>query len=473
MTRDMSNIVENKVLAKSFEDFESFLHDRNLPVDGIVAGPEERFRVMTAIPDFIDSLPIEVRKDARYLSKFIAGAAVGLFDASLNFVWNEVVVNLRKKAIAYGLDLFYDEAVGGKNRVDYNTEEDLPGLKDRTLLDTCLKLELLPELVYKKLVHILEMRNDIGSSHPNHYSINSYELLGWLQTCVQDVLTAEVSKSAITIQQIVANVRKSTEVFDRTIIVQFAESLKDVSKVLVSNLLATLFSMYVSKDVNSTIKNNILSLAPYVWKESTDSKKYDLGLRVDFYKANLDVEKNSAAEEFFEICDGKRYLSLNERTVQLDSLCDSLRRAHYGWDNYFNEVPFAREIMSYIKKSEDIPKEREEKLIETIVICRLGRNVAYCNGVSPNGKPYYDNFLELLTRTHVIILLQILMKPEVCSNFDGEIISSNLREILQMIKKPTLGERLNEIVDFMLKQERTSNLRMNKEFGELAKGILI
>ena len=357
--------------------------------------------------------------------------------------------------------------------MDYKTEEDLPGLKDRTLLDTCLKLELIPELIYKKLVHILEMRNDIGSSHPNIYSINSYELLGWLQTCIQDVLNAEVSKSAITIQQIVANVRKSTEVFDKTVIIQFSESLKDVSKALVSNLLTTLFSMYVSKDMDSTIKTNILSLAPYVWKESTDSKKYDLGLRVDFYKANLDTERISAAEEFFEVCDGKRFLSLNERTVQLDYLCDSLRCAHYGWDNFFNEVPFAREIMSYIKKSEDIPKEREEKIIETMLICRIGRNVSYCNGVSPNGKLYYDCFFELLTRTHVIILLQILMKPEISGGLDRGIVVSNLKEILQIVRKNALGERLNEIIDFILKQETASDLKKNKFFGELAKGVLI
>ena len=29
--------------------------------------------------------------------KFVVGAAIGLFDASLNYVWNEVVLNLRKK----------------------------------------------------------------------------------------------------------------------------------------------------------------------------------------------------------------------------------------------------------------------------------------------------------------------------------------------------------------------------------------
>jgi hypothetical protein len=137
---------------------------------------------------YIESLPVDVKREARYLSKFVVGAGIGLFDYSLNAIWNEVVLDLRKKAIAYGIDIFFDSAVGGKARDFYKTEEDLASLKDSVLLDTCRKLELIANTTYKKLKHILEMRNDIGISHPTNYSINAFELLGWLQTCVQDVL---------------------------------------------------------------------------------------------------------------------------------------------------------------------------------------------------------------------------------------------------------------------------------------------
>lgn len=33
--------------------------------------------------------------------------------------------------------MFFNEAVGGKLRENYETEEDLAGIKDKTLLDTC------------------------------------------------------------------------------------------------------------------------------------------------------------------------------------------------------------------------------------------------------------------------------------------------------------------------------------------------
>ena len=211
MENELQSKKEQTLITTDFSKFETYLSELNLPTDNIIASPEERFRIMNAMPEFITSLPPEVTKDARYLSKFIAGAAVGLFDASLNFVWNEVVINIRKKVVLYGLDLFFDEAVGIDTRSEYKTEDDLSGIKDRTLLDTCLKLELISDIVHNKLVHILDMRNNIGASHPTQYSINSYELLGWLQTCINEVLNQNASDSAITVKKIITNIKKTTE----------------------------------------------------------------------------------------------------------------------------------------------------------------------------------------------------------------------------------------------------------------------
>jgi hypothetical protein len=50
------------------------------------------------------------------------------------------VLNLRRKAAVYGLEIFFDAAVGGsKAREHYKTEDDLASLKDSVLLDTCRK----------------------------------------------------------------------------------------------------------------------------------------------------------------------------------------------------------------------------------------------------------------------------------------------------------------------------------------------
>lgn len=84
-------------LSTGFTAFETYLQSFGLPTDNVIAPPEQRQLIMDLLPSLLKRLSPEVKKDARYISKFIAGSAVGLFDASLNFVWNEVVVNIRKK----------------------------------------------------------------------------------------------------------------------------------------------------------------------------------------------------------------------------------------------------------------------------------------------------------------------------------------------------------------------------------------
>lgn len=182
MSSELITKEEGMLLVPDTTKFEQYLDYLGLPTENIIADISERGVIQNNLPAFIESLDPETKKNARYLSKFVAGAAIGLFDASLNYVWNEVVINLRQKCVMYGLDMFFDAAVGGSKREFYNTEDDLSGLKDNTLINTCRKLELISEIVYTKLHHILTMRNDIGASHPNSYSINAYELLGWLQT---------------------------------------------------------------------------------------------------------------------------------------------------------------------------------------------------------------------------------------------------------------------------------------------------
>lgn len=126
-----------------------FLDEIGLPTDNILAPNSERSVIGQNLATVIEGLPPEARQDARYLSKFVVGAGFGLFDYSLNSIWNEVVVNLKKKAVLYGIDIFFDSATGGsRNREFYQTEDDLGSLKDSVLLDTCRKLELISDTTY-------------------------------------------------------------------------------------------------------------------------------------------------------------------------------------------------------------------------------------------------------------------------------------------------------------------------------------
>ncbi|MFT6240910.1 MAG: hypothetical protein ACJAQT_003003 [Akkermansiaceae bacterium] len=422
-------------LAAETNVYTSYLAQVGLPTDNIIATTEERSIVATNLPAFLNTLPAEEKRDARYLAKFVGAASVGLFDASLNYIWNEVVLNLRKKTEIYGIDLFFDAAVGGKNRAAYKDESNLDGIKDIVLLDTCLKLELISEVVYRKLDHILTMRNEVAASHPNVESIGGFELLGWLQTCVKDVLQDRPSDSAIRIRSLTTNIKERTTIVDDATRDQFAGELKNLSLPHVHNLLITFFGIFASPDTDQILRKNISIFAPFLWSHSEDRLKYRVGSMIDGYRTNLDEARLKRGQEFLAVVEGRAFESLPARIVVLQNFATQLSDAHNGRDNFYNEPPIMSGILSYCTKSTDIPKDLLPTLIPVVLSCRLGRGLSYNDGVSPSGRPLYDQFLGLLDDEGIVPSLITLCSPNMSSKLTNSICQKHLGDILMRPRK--------------------------------------
>ncbi|MBW5818886.1 hypothetical protein H0I68_14445 [Yersinia kristensenii] len=465
---------ETGVLSTDSTKFEAYLAQLGLPTDNIIASLPERQIIEKNLSVFIDSLPLEVKRDARYLSKFVAGAAIGLFDASLNYVWNEVVLNLREKVVLYGLDMFFDAAVGGTRRELFSTEEDLSGVKDNTLINTCRKLELISEIVYTKLNHILTMRNDIGASHPNSYSINAFELLGWLQTCVQDILNDKPSTSAIQIKSFIENLKKSTEVLDDATIRSMERPLNELSLPNTDNLLNSIFGIYNADATGNVVRKNISLFAPQIWDKSSDNVKYKLGISIDGYRNNLHNGKHMLGVEFLTFCNGNRYQSLDSRIIFLDGHADDLLDARYSRDNFYNEPQHMQKILSFLKTENDIPVERVQKIIKIVLICRIGKGVPYNSGVSPAGKPLYDQLFGMLGDQNIINVLIAMHSNEVRVNLDNKYCQLHMLNVLNMLRANARSERIQEILDFLIKNGSILHkVHIDNRYKELAKNHMV
>lgn len=457
----------NELVADSTK-FESYLESLSLPTTNVIASTEERKIVGENLPTFLNSISDDDKAEARYLSKFVGATAIGLFDAALNYVWNEVVVNLRKKAIMYGIDLFFDAAVGGKNREFYSTEEDLGGLKDQVLLDTCRKLELNSDVVYRKLVHILTMRNEIAASHPNVERIGGYELLGWLQTCVKDVLQDKPSESAIQIQSIIQNIKAATEPVNAQNLGHFEAGLKNLSTAHIHNLLITLFGMFLADGSSQVLRKNVALLATPLWSHSLDAVKTKLAARIDGYRSNLQEDKVSRAKEFLTLVDGLHFESLPAKIIALEGLVRDLNEAHAGWDNFYNEPPIMKEILAYVKTDTEIPAEVKPQLIEAVLKCRIGNGVNYNKGVSTAGKPLYANFLKLLDDDGKAIAIWYLYQPHINSRLYNDNCKAAMHQMLVDIKETIISERLTEAVDFLISDiDSAHKANKNKTFVNL------
>lgn len=472
-----TEIVEsNNALVEQVVRFESVLKEWGLPSENIIASVDERKDIMMMLPGLIASIPDEQKRNATYLSRFVAGAAIGLYDAALNYVWDEVVLSLRKKIVYYGLDTFYDNAVADKVRDQYQDEEDLRGIKDRTMLETLKKLEWVSNVVYLKLCHILDMRNQIGASHPNTYDINSFELLGWLKTCVTEVINDQPSSSAVHIREIIEQIKKSTKLLDNVTIESIGNAVAQFSSAMAGTLLRSLFSLYVADSTTIEARNNILLLTKAIWGYCRDDIKYDLGEKKLFFRNNLQRDKEALAFKFMENCNGLSYLSLTEKSLIISNLCDELYSVHNAYDNYYHEPPIARGIMKLISSASDIPKDREVKLINTFLECRIGREVSYCNGVSQGAVAYYDDLFKMLNEEQIITTL-VELKHHMTSIYSGDSIrAKNTRKIIDLLNRKDLSDRICEILNYIVEFDNRcmiQNVYKDKEFKDMSAGILL
>lgn len=470
---DTPEVTHNEISALPVQKIIDFLEVLGLPSDNIIAEAGQRVIMNKNLPDYILSLPDDVKRDARYLSKYVVGAGFGLFDYSLNAVWNEVTIALRVKAITYGLDIFFDAAIGAKLREAYKNEDDLGGLKDIVLLDTCKKLELISETTYKKLAHILDMRNDIGISHPTNYTINAYELLGWLQTCVEDVLLDQPSEAAIQVKAFIDNLKNEAKVLESSRIASVLPNIKKLSSLQCGRILTTLFGLYVSIDTSQTLRKNIALIAPTLWAHSHDDAKFKLGITLQGYNNNLHIAKHDKGNEFFDLVKGNNFRTTDAKIIALSELTDELASANSGRDNYYHEVPPMEKILTYINNAKDLPSEIAPDLIKTVLKCRIGRGLPYKNGVSSLGKPLYDKFFTIMREEFVPTFLVQLFEYDVRAKIRNSISVSQLIELLNVIKNNTVNDRYLEALNYLIANFPSNyDAIKTKEFKKISSAFL-
>lgn len=317
---DILTIRPNQLVDKQAQMISQYLESVGLPHDNIIAPLDQREIIGSTIYSIIEKLSSDVKRDARYLSKFLVGAGIGLFDYSLNAIWNEVVINLRRKATVYGLDIFFDTAVGGsRNRSMYQSEDDLTLIKDATLLDACLKLELIRDVTFSKLKHILDMRNHIGISHPNDYDIRAFELLSWLDTCIKDVLQENPTEDSIKAKQFIENIKIKKDSIDDSLLESLKKHFSAISTHFSASILRTVFGIYTSEETSPIARQNISKISPVIWENCKEEVRYRLGIVLEGYRINLQQDKYELGNQFFVSVNGNAYKSTSEKVLYCQS----------------------------------------------------------------------------------------------------------------------------------------------------------
>jgi hypothetical protein len=438
-TRDDKAIIKpaSTAVDRFSEGVHGFLDQLGLPSTDVLVPADERVKVFRNLPELVGELDEDQRGQAMYLSKFVAACGAGLFDAALNFIWDEVVSRLRARVARFDLAYFFDTAVSNpQERKHYQTEEDLRSLADAALIQGALKCGMLTEIAYKHLDYIRDMRNWASAAHPNHVQLTGFQLIAWCETCVRDVILKEPEGEVLVVGRLLHNVRTST--FAPSDVPAIASSIRRLPADLAAALLRSIVGQYADPRQDVRVRDNIKLIASAVWVCAPEAARNEVGVKHANFAANGDVDRRTFVHEFLDLVGGLAYLPEGDRANEIADRVRRLEAAHDGWDNFYNEPPVARELRKYVGGDGAVPPQINDEYVRVVVRCRIGRP----SGVARQGRPIYDELLDLFGDAQIRSFVGILAVPEIATRLTNSGCASEFRQIvdrlsLKVVDQPT------------------------------------
>ncbi len=367
----------------------------------VLASQEEIQYAWRELPREINRIPAELRDEL--IVRMCIATSVGLFDGAINYAWNAVILTLRKKVMNLGMSLV------GQTLNKKFEEKDLKDLKDIELLDLCYKLELLSEEGYYFLNQCRDIRNNFSVAHPSIADIDDRELITFISRCCKYGITEDYKCKGIKLHELINFI----EIPDLDVeqISSIVDSFKNTFEAQRQLLIPMLYSKYCDINSSQVARNNCLSISLKL-KDFFNEKIISVLLeRHREYCIKDKRTKGNASTFYFEKMNMLQYLTESEQHSIYFNACRNLYNAHNGWDNFYNEIPFAERLFE-ISKDVKRPVTIMEEYVYTIVLCYVGNPY----GVSEGAIEYYKNMIQNFTPKEIDYLLNIYFSKTLLQN---------------------------------------------------------
>ncbi|MGB8347739.1 MAG: hypothetical protein WCD86_22850, partial [Ktedonobacteraceae bacterium] len=463
-------IVPERSYDVRLRDFEhgllGFLAQHGLPTESIFVPIDERVQVFDNAGSVLKLIQTHKPKSI-YISKFMAAVACGLFDAALNYMWDETISELRRRVAHYDISYFYDNAVAStERRKNLKTVDDLNKIDDYELIQGAKEIELISDLGFKHLDYIRYMRNWASAAHPNQNEITGLQLISWLQTCIKEVISLPESKAVVNIKLLLQNVKNSSisEAEAKKIGVFFLELTQEQ----VNSLVSGFFGIYTRQDTTTITRQNIHRLLPLLWGRVDEETRQQFGVKYGKYSADSDQTSAKFARQFLELVTAAHYIPPTLRAAEIETALENLLTVHHNYDNFYNEPPFARQLQRLVGPDGDIPSQISQKYVFGLVEVFLTNGY----GEARVADPIYRSLIELFDSKLAFIAIVSFTNVTISSRLQFSRCQNKYRELLEMMKikisMPALKELIDEIERF---SDPLDTLKTNQRFREKVNNI--
>ena len=418
-----------------------YLERLSLPSSNIFVPVSERATVFFNVDGVLSRLSDTQLQNSVYITKYLAAVASGLFDAALNYLWDETILELRKRVSKYDLSYFYDQAIrSADRRKQFKDESDLVNLSNSELIEGARKIELISRIGFKHLEYINYMRNWASAAHPNQNQITGLESITWLETCIREVISLPMSNVAIEIKKLLANIKENPLTPDDA--KSIGSFFLQLTQEQAGSLLSGFFGIYCDQSTKPQTRDNIHLLLPMLWPIAPEEIKNTLGMKYANYKVNNDIPEAKLARKFLELVGGLTYIPDQLKSAEIETAIDNLLQAHRGVDNFYTEPPFARALKILIGDTGSVPRQLRNYYVFSLVEVFLTNG----NGVAVNAQPIYRELIKRFDSTQAILAILSFTQEKIASKLRVDLCEKKFRQLLQILKVKITSDIVNDLI---------------------------
>lgn len=420
----------------------NYLH---LPTEKVLVSVSERKTVFNNISNVLGKIPDNVLPNAVYISKFLSAVSAGLFDAALNYLWNETISQLRYRIAQYDVQYFFDIVASDNKRNKYTDESDLCKVDDSDLIQGAKEIGIISDIGYKLLDNIKYMRNWASAAHPNQVELTGSQLISWLETCIKEVIALPQSHITIEIRKLLKNVKSNviTETEAQTI----SDFFCNLSKEKAESLCNGFFGIYCRKDTNLDTRNNIKMLLPKLWEIVSDDFKWDIGIKYGKHKINNNQVEAELARNFLQIVDAESYIPETIRSAELKIALEDLENAHYTINNFYFEPLYAKQVKNLVGDNE-VPSAVNKTYVLVITNAFLTNR----NGVALNANGIYIDMIKKFSQSQMFIAISSFTEDKISSKLQFSLCKKQYLDLLDIAEKnvtaPLLLDFINDLRNY-------------------------
>ena len=372
------NINLPNALETTLPQIQQIMDAFNLPRE-ILASDEEIAYAWRDLPRELKRIPLELRDGL--IVRMCVATSVGLFDGAINYIWNAVIITLKRKVTNFGLALVAETL--GKTF----TEENLNDYMDSQLLDLCYKLQILSEDGYFFLNQCREIRNNFSSAHPSIGQIDDRELIGFISRCCKYGITNDYSLQGVNVSEFLSSIKARK--LDENELKVWEQKLIDTFPAQRQMLIPTLMGLYCDPDSTEIVRINALKICVSILEYIDDKAKSAMLEQYNKYIVNGLSDKVTADKNFVEKLKMLNIISVSEQHTIVKTACSNLLNAHLEFNNFYNEPPFAHRLLE-ITSSLKTPETTQQEFVYSVTMCFVGNRY----GISNAAVSFYEEMIQ-------------------------------------------------------------------------------